>query len=497
MEFVTYIKSKNLIWRQKSHGFIETKGHEKDEERRIGLAEEKFGRKHVISAKNWISDLRRSTSRSPQQSCPPQPTVMSIDVNWRTATSGPDGEALAERIRSFVHDKFQQVALPRFIRSVQVHSFDFGTIAPDLEIKDFCEPFADFYEEDGDGEYSDISEELGSEHGNRFRSDLKDEMAMNHPLRDPYDGDDHQSVLRSPTPLGEYLNSHLPRSGTPGIPGGTSTLGYHLMALGGLSGTQTPLAAVAGGTSFANGWPDTESRARLEDPSHDSTQQQQRQEADIDTTNSVSRPSTANSPPFHPSIPRRSSGSNNSNGLPHEEEEHLDASAMGHPPPRMRERRPEDFQVLCHAKYAGDVRLSLTAEILLDYPMPSFVGLPLKLNVTGVSFDGVAVVAYIRKRVHFSFLSPEDADALIGSEQQEKDSGSNDGRPRSGGDGSPPQKRHGGLLQEIRVESEIGRKEDGKQVLKNVGKVERFVLAQVRRIFEEELVFPSYWTFLI
>jgi distribution and morphology protein 12 len=161
----------------------------------------------------------------------------------------------------------------------------------------------------------------------------------------------------------------------------------------------------------------------------------------------------------------------------------------------MRERRPEDFQILCHAKYAGDVRLSLTAEILLDYPMPSFVGLPLKLNVTGITFDGVAVVAYIRKRVHFCFLSPEDANALLGSEGQHL-SGQQpgeDGRPRSGGD----QKRQGGLLQEIRVDSEIGRKEDGKQVLKNVGKVERFVLAQVRRIFEEELVYPSFWTFLI
>lgn len=141
--------------------------------------------------------------------------------------------------------------------------------------------------------------------------------------------------------------------------------------------------------------------------------------------------------------------------------------------------------------------MSLTAEILLDYPMPSFVGLPLKLNVTGITFDGVAVVAYIRKRVHFCFLSPEDADALLGSEGQEHGQGSQnpseDGRPRSGGD----QKRQGGLLQEIRVDSEIGRKENGKQVLKNVGKVERFVLAQVRRIFEEELVYPSFWTFLV
>ena len=71
-------------------------------------------------------------------------------TRMRERSYPPDGEALAERIRSFVHDKFQEITLPRFIRSVQVHSFDFGTTAPDLEIKDLCEPFADFYEEDDD-----------------------------------------------------------------------------------------------------------------------------------------------------------------------------------------------------------------------------------------------------------------------------------------------------------------------------------------------------------
>ena len=178
----------------------------------------------------------------------------------------------------------------------------------------------------------------------------------------------------------------------------------------------------------------------------------------------------------------------------------------------MRERKPEDFQVLCHAKYAGDIRLSLTAEILLDYPMPSFVGLPLKLNVTGITFDGVAVIAYIRKRVHFCFLSADDADAVIGSEERQQqqqqqqqqqdstnnnDNNNNNNNSNNANTGRPAGERQGGLLQQIRVESEIGRKEDGKQVLKNVGKVERFVLAQVRRIFEEELVFPSFWTFLV
>ncbi|KAL5364815.1 mitochondrial distribution and morphology protein 12 [Aspergillus floccosus] len=426
---------------------------------------------------------------------------MSIEVDWKTATSGPDGEALAERIRSFIHDKFQQVALPRFIRSVQVHSFDFGTIPPDLEIKDFCEPFADFYEEDEDDETSEVSEELVSAHGNqwhRTHSELneptyRDEVTMNQPLRDPFHEGFHPSPLRSPM---EHLNPHfLPRAGTPGIPGGTSTIGYHLMSLGGLSGTQTPLAAVAGGTPFANGWTDPNmgpgNRGYASGPAAGAMRQHRPE--DIDSSNPTSRPSTSSTLPSHPSGSNRNSGDGS-----HPEDEHLENPAEPDHPfrfPKMRERRPEDFQVMCRAKYAGDVRLSLTAEILLDYPMPSFVGLPLKLNITGVNFDGVAVVAYIRKRVNFCFLSAEDADALIGSDDQE--TRAKDDHPRSGLDTTTSPKRQGGLLQEIRVESEIGRKEDGKQVLKNVGKVERFVLAQVRRIFEEELVFPSFWTFLI
>ena len=436
--------------------------------------------------------------------------VMSIEVDWAAATSGPDGEALAERIRSFVHDKFQEITLPRFIRSVQVHSFDFGTIAPDLEIKDFCEPFADFYEEDDDdADTSVTSSELMSE---LHASPYEDDMAFNPNAHSPhnfshhpYPGEGFQpSALRSP--LGDHLNPHfLPRAGTPGIPGGTSTLGYHMRSLGGLSGAQTPLAAVAGGTPFASGWSDSGMGAGPR-PHVAHPAAQHLAEPDLDTS-SASRPSTANTLPSHPSHGHAGSGGSNQNSNDHAEAlqpsiESPDpgAAEQSFPiPPRMREHRPEDFQVLCHAKYAGDVRMSLTAEILLDYPMPSFVGLPLKLNVTGITFDGVAVVAYIRKRVHFCFLSAEDADALLGSEQsQGSQNPSEDGRPRSGGDQKEKdQKRQGGLLQEIRVDSEIGRKEDGKQVLKNVGKVERFVLAQVRRIFEEELVYPSFWTFLV
>lgn len=154
------------------------------------------------------------------------------------------------------------------------------------------------------------------------------------------------------------------------------------------------------------------------------------------------------------------------------------------PPRRFREPGVDDLQTVFRVHYSGNVKLSLTAEILLDYPMPSFVSIPVKLNITGLSFDGVGVVAYIRKRAHFCFLSPEDAIAAIGHEDVDEQ-GSGNGL------------KMGDLLQEIKVESEIGQRENGKQSLKNVGKVEKFVLEQVRRIFDDEFVYPSFWTFLI
>jgi len=128
----------------------------------------------------------------------------------------------------------------------------------------------------------------------------------------------------------------------------------------------------------------------------------------------------------------------------------------------------------------------------LDYPMPSFVGIPLQLNITGMTFDGVAILAYIKKKAHFCFLSPEDADALVGSDVDLRMSDDTEKTAK-------PEQKHkvGGLLEEIKVESEIGQKDNGKQVLKNVGKVEKFVLEQVRRIFEDEFVYPSFWTFLV
>lgn len=407
---------------------------------------------------------------------------MSIDIDWQNLTTGPEGLALAESIKDFIHDKFQQVELPRFIRSVQVHSFDFGKECPVVELKDICDPLPEFYENDEDEE----NEEDGNEHdgeASTHSEEVHRPINMNDFPRTlpatsrPNLIDTKPPGLRSSLVFPDHFTTpFLSRSNTPGIPGGTSNLSYFHLPLGaGLSGSQTPLAAVAGGTPFSAGW--DHHGFSSDAPPHP------HQHHDSSHPDPSSRPSTAES---------------------YQEMQKPDAqNALDESEPTLCGKNltpdPMDTQIVLHISYAGTVRVSMTAEILLDYPMPSFVGIPLKLNITGLSFDGVALIAHLRKRAHFCFLSPDDAQTLVGVEGHghEGESGSHEGGRGSGGTRDWGNERLGGLLREIRVESEIGRKEGGKQVLKNVGKVEKFVLEQVRMIFEDEFVWPSFWTFLL
>lgn len=465
---------------------------------------------------------------------------MSVEVDWETLTGGPDGQLRAETIRRFLHDKFQQVPLPRFIRAVNVSTFDFGSVPPEVEIKDICDPLPDFYEdddsEDEDGDEDDNGDgddgnnngrEGGGGQGGQGEAAQKPaplstvttsastptaRMAVNtstdfrRPLQRQQSRDaaplrsrglqpsQHPHGSRtSPFAPEQLLSPLLQRSSTPGIPGGTSNISYfHLPLSAGLSGTATPLAAVAG-AQFQPAWANTDllhhHPTRLPQWASDL----RHHEASISSSVPSSTADPSSRPPsqHQPNLSRKSSrlGGDDSQALP---EEGRTSSAS--PPPRSYNPGPMDIQVVSHVKYTGDIKMVLTAEIHMDYPMQSFVGIPLKLTVTGLSFDGVAILAYIRRKAHFCFLSQEDAATVLSGEPSGSDSTGSDGPDQNSSKRYPA---GGSLLEHIKVESEIGQKDDGRQVLKNVGKVEKFVLERVRKIFEEELVYPSFWTFLV
>ena len=386
---------------------------------------------------------------------------MSVDVNWDTLTGGPDGEALAETIRAFVHERFQQIPLPKLIRSVKVHAFDFGTIAPEIVLKDICDPLPDFYETDDDSEGLDEAGQDGNEPSNAVPSNA-------HPTSRHARA---RGESRRPSELLFVDQATSPALSRGAILGSAANFGYfHPAFSAGFSGTNTPLAAVAG-AHFQHG-----------------LQTSNNHDHHPESFGSVSPSSTATPASSRPMSRDQSFfDSRRASAI-------LDG-AGGQTPCTEQARHeinPEDLQVVFHATYFGDVRLSMTAEVVLDFPMPSFVGIPLKLNITGVTFNGVGVIAYIKKRAHLCFLSPEDAEALVGSE------GAAMSPDEATGPGNPGQPHKvGGLLEEIKIESEMGETEEGKQVLKNVGKIEKFILEQVQRIFEEEFVYPSFWTFLV
>lgn len=411
---------------------------------------------------------------------------MSVDIAWEKITGGPDGEALALKIRDFVHDKFQQIVLPRFIKSVHVHDFHFGSACPEVEIKDISDPLPDFSEDDDDD---------SSEGDEQPQGDVDDRLPSMSGLPSLDTARANTATYVEAQQHSRLLSDNgfpgIARSGTPGIPGGTSNFNYFHMPIGGMSGAQTPLAAVASGTPFSPvGWPMDRSHSPvLTLPP--GRRAQQTSGHPVEYNDPSTRPSTANTLLTHMELAPEDSAGHHQRPQKVADDPSYDYNNTSSEQPL--NASPSDLQIVARVKYSGDISLMLTAEILLDYPMPSFVGIPLKLSITGMTFDGVAILAYIRKRMHFCFLDPEDADTLVGDhvmqQNQSQDPFSQSKAKASGSDL--------GLLKDIQIESEIGRQESGKQVLKNVGKVERFVLEQVRKIFEEEFVFPSFWTILV
>ncbi|KAL9053661.1 MAG: hypothetical protein Q9162_004612 [Coniocarpon cinnabarinum] len=395
---------------------------------------------------------------------------MSIEVDWSRLADGFDGQVLADSIRNFIHERFQQVQLPRFIRSVKACSFEFGDVAPQILVKDVCNPLPDFYDSDEEDDSLEDAQQLNMKQESDLPSRPAGERHSSHV--DGLHQTNRAQLSQVNTAVAESGRSKelvespalltFPRASAAGIPGGTSNMSYfHLPLSAGLSGASTPIAGSAsrfGGSLLGH----------------------------LHQNSASSNGRRSMSPPAATFAAE-----------PHTASERLSSTS----PP---EDTANDLQIVAHLQYDGNVKLSLTAEVSFDYPMESFVGIPLQLNVTGLTFDGVAVLAYIKSKAHFCFLAPEDADALIGGDLKDSPAEAEadhleraQERRIEEDEAKTTRKPVGGLFEEIRVESEIGEREKGKQVLKNIGKVEKFVLDQVRRIFETELVYPSFWTFLV
>ncbi|KNZ73737.1 Mitochondrial distribution and morphology protein 12 [Termitomyces sp. J132] len=161
-----------------------------------------------------------------------------------------------------------------------------------------------------------------------------------------------------------------------------------------------------------------------------------------------------------------------------------------------------NLQVHLHVNWHSDLRITLTTSLLINYPSPMFMSLPIKLSITGLVFNGELAVAYEgeRRRVHICILDDLDPYGPAGARPKR---GSVSSTPPDLDDDSPaasirpskPLPVGQRLLPSIYIESEIGQAD--KHVLKNVTRVERFIQDVIRKTVEEELVFPNFHTLVM
>ncbi|KAI8592518.1 hypothetical protein BDZ88DRAFT_494034 [Geranomyces variabilis] len=121
-------------------------------------------------------------------------------------------------------------------------------------------------------------------------------------------------------------------------------------------------------------------------------------------------------------------------------------------------RRASDAQVEFEIVYKGNMRLAIQTELIVNQPTPAFMVLPLLLTLTGFQFTASALISYLGDRINFCF--------------KESDAGTT-------------------ILQDVSIDSEVG---DGRKqgVLKNVGRIERFIVEQLRKVIQDFLVFPNH-----
>ncbi|WVF70131.1 hypothetical protein IAT40_004919 [Kwoniella sp. CBS 6097] len=178
------------------------------------------------------------------------------------------------------------------------------------------------------------------------------------------------------------------------------------------------------------------------------------------------------------------------------------AHPSGLPRPATTSSSIPSLQLHLHLSHTSDLNLTLLTSLQVNYPSKLFMALPLKLSITGFQLEGEIVMAYSgdKHRVHLTILddiSSSSSNTNINSNSGTTSHPLSNLNPASGVATATAEDRRNlpigqRLLPSLQIESEIGHADA--HVLRNVGKVERFIVDVIRKTLVEELVFPNFHT---
>ncbi|KAA1081179.1 Mitochondrial distribution and morphology protein 12 [Puccinia graminis f. sp. tritici] len=140
------------------------------------------------------------------------------------------------------------------------------------------------------------------------------------------------------------------------------------------------------------------------------------------------------------------------------------------------------LQIHLRLTYDGNLRLRFSTALVLNHPAAEFMSLPLRATVVGVGFDAEIILAIPgdRSKFHLSLLEPPHSELPLYEDSVEN------GGKRNSSIGAR-------ILPHLFVETEVGNAD--RHVLRNVGKVERFLTETTWTLICEEVLYPTFQTF--
>ncbi|CCH58895.1 hypothetical protein TBLA_0B00510 [Henningerozyma blattae CBS 6284] len=144
-----------------------------------------------------------------------------------------------------------------------------------------------------------------------------------------------------------------------------------------------------------------------------------------------------------------------------------------------------DIQCLAELEYVGDLSLTLTASLTLNYPSTNFVTLPIKLKISGIQIHSLCLLAYLSNQLFVSILCDIN-DPIIDNREFSNDSFN----PIFANKNSLERIS---IIRNMKIETEIGQEYQGEgSVLKSIGQLEELLLEKLKTFLRNELAWPNW-----
>lgn len=391
---------------------------------------------------------------------------MSFDIQWDTICND---EELAQTFQDFLNSKLATLELPHYLANLQVVDFKFGDAAPDITIRDIDVPFKEFYvPTDDDSEVSDESSQFDDTNN---ESTKNDDMINKTIYGDTFQQDGKHALLNpsgssSPNPFIKNRNTLLmPRRTNSGF---VPTVGYSGIGLNGFGMNQM--------NNSSNRADSMDSETEYFQPSSGANEDDDQERIFLSLANGMTGLNLQNHNDNQDNAENFSEGEPtdhqfNSKGNNYPNNPQVNTSYSSDEPESSIDSRIDslDIQLSIDLHWESHLYIEIICDLLVNYPAPNFIRLPVRLKITELKIHSLIVVACISKRVFISFLCDIESDdddettsnGTPGANNNSTDSRQDSRRSTTASNATTANKRTKGkeridILQDMKIEGEIG-----------------------------------------